>query len=90
MDSSVLPFYSLTALTFLLLCGALFVVASRVLFQRRIDCPTRGSSADVLFEQVKRTPWSRGGVVDVARCSLIQGDKVDCPKTCLKCQIDAP
>ncbi len=85
MDGSFVPFYALALATFGALLVALFIAASKVLFQQRVVCPADGRSADVLFEQTKRSPWAKSGTLDVAQCSLRPGDKVDCAKGCLSC-----
>ncbi|MBI5610961.1 MAG: hypothetical protein HY902_18965 [Deltaproteobacteria bacterium] len=85
MDGSFVPFYALAVTTFVVLLVALFLAASKILFQQRVNCPADGRPADVLFEQSKRSPWAKAGTLDVVQCSLLPGEKVTCAKGCLGC-----
>jgi len=85
MDGSFVPFYALAAATFVALLVALFMAASKLLFQQRVSCPADGRAADVLFERSKSSPWAKDGTLDVVQCSLLPGEKVTCAKGCLGC-----
>ena len=85
---SILPAYSVIAVTMALLLGAVVVVASRVLTARSVRCPADGNDAEIVVESQKRWPWSKETAASVAQCSHLPHG-VTCAQQCLGCDSKA-
>lgn len=90
MHGSFAPAYALLTGTAIALLAALVILSLRNLLRRHVQCPAKMQPADVVLEEVKRTPWDRSPKVDVVGCSLLPAGQVTCAKGCLGCaMVDA-